>query len=180
MTDFSIMNERLKKIFSTIYLKIRHPSVKTGGYHMVTPGTEIILRKKGTLSLGKNVSTYKRVTFSVYGGHLKIGENVSFNRNSTIVCNDTINIGDGCAFGPNVVIYDHDHIFSADGFAMGQFRSSPIEIEDHCWIGANVTILRGTHIGRGSVIGAGTVVKGDIPSFSLVTGNRELHIETIR
>ena len=147
---------------------------------MVRPETEIILRKAGTLHICKNVSTYKRVTFSVCGGKLRIGENVCFNRNDTIVCFDQIIIGDGCAFGPNVVIYDHDHLFSADGFSVDQFRSSPITIEDHCWIGANVTILRGTHIGRGCVIGAGTVVKGDIPSFSLVTGNRELYIETIK
>ena len=180
MKNWMTMHEGLNKALWTVFLKIRHPTVKTKGYHMVRPGTEIILQKKGSLSLGKNVSTYKRVTLSVCGGNLHIGRDVCFNRNDTIVCSNEISIGDGCAFGPNVVIYDHDHVFSADGFSVNTFKSSPVTIEDHCWIGANVTILRGTHIGQGCVIGAGAIVKGDIPAFSLVTGNRELSIRQIK
>ena len=56
----------------------------------------------------------------------------------------------------------------------------PITIEDNCWIGANATILRGTHIGEGCVIGAGTVVKGEIPPHSIVTSNREMVIKPIK
>lgn len=78
-------------------------------------------------------------------------------------------------FGPNVCIYDHDHKYDAEGFKEG-YRTGAIVIEDHCWIGANVTILRGTHIGEGCVIGAGAILKGDIPEHSLVTPNRELII----
>ncbi len=180
MKKLTGIREKLNKIIWTIFLKIRHPGVETEGYHMVRPGTEIILQKKGSLSLGKNVSTYKRVTFSVCGGNLRIGKEVSFNRNDTIVCYNKISIGDGCAFGPNVVIYDHDHNYSAEGFSVDTFKSSPVVIENQCWIGANVTILRGTHIGKGCVIGAGTVVKGDIPALSLVTGNRELVIKELK
>ena len=48
------------------------------------------------------------------------------------------------------------------------------------WVCANVVILRGTRIGNDCVIGAGNVVKGNIPDGSLVTGPRELHIEKLR
>ena len=114
----------------------------------------------------------------VLGGTLTIGNGVSLNRNSTIVCQDRISIGDGCAIAPNVAIYDHDHVFDENGIADG-FKTAPVVIERNCWIGSGVVILRGTHIGEGCVIGAGCVVKGDIPAHSLVTSERKLVIKEI-
>ncbi|ADQ61862.1 Acetyltransferase (isoleucine patch superfamily)-like protein [Lactobacillus delbrueckii subsp. bulgaricus ND02] len=48
-----------------------------------------------------------------------------------------------------------------------------ITIEDDCWIGSGVIILDGVTIGRGSVIGAGTLVLKDIPPKSIVVDKRE-------
>ena len=77
------------------------------------------------------------------------------------------------------MIYDHDHRYNAKGFSKDEYKTSPIIIDDNCWIGSNVTILRGTHIGTGSVIGAGCVVKGVIPPHSLVRMSNELNIRQI-
>ena len=175
-----VLRERMQKIIGTAWLKIRHPSVKTDRYHWVRPGTEIKLRRGGKMTLGRNVSTYRGVSLSVYGGSLHIGKDVSFNRNNVVVCMQEISIGDGCAFGPNVVIYDHDHQFSKDGFAVKEFNCSPVVIEDDVWVGANTVILRGTHIGQGCVIGAGSVVKGEIPANFLVKGDRKMSIEPLK
>ncbi len=170
---------KVRKIVRTVLLKILHPSVRTDGAHLVRPGTEIIVRGGGRMSLGKNVSTYRGVALSALGGDLRIGSGVALNRGDVIVCRSAVTIGDGCAFGPHVAVYDHDHRFSDEGFSMDAFRTGPVVIEERCWIGANVTILRGTHIGAGCVIGAGTVVKGEIPAHSLVRSGRELVIEPI-
>ena len=43
-------------------------------------------------------------------------------------------------------------------------------IEDGCWIGANVTILKGVTIGRGSVVAAGAVVTRSCPPYSIIGG----------
>ena len=180
MKKIRIIQERTQKIGRTVMLKILHPTVKTDQWHMVRLDTEILLREGGTLRLGKNVYTCRGVTFYAYGGRLTIGSGVTFNRNDIVACHEEITIGNDCAFGPNVAVYDHDHIFSENGFSMEEFRTSPVRIDDHCWIGANVTILRGTHIGPCCVIGAGAVVRGEIPAHSLVTGSRELIIQPIR
>ena len=39
------------------------------------------------------------------------------------------------------------------------------------WIGQNVTILPGVHIGDGAIIGANSVVAGDIPAYTVAAGN---------
>ncbi len=49
--------------------------------------------------------------------------------------------------------------------------SRPIIIEADVFIGMNVLILKGSHIGHGSVIGAGSVVSGDIPAGVIAAGN---------
>jgi acetyltransferase-like isoleucine patch superfamily enzyme len=48
---------------------------------------------------------------------------------------------------------------------------SPVVIEDDVWLGANVVVLKGVRIGRGSVVGVGSVVAFDIPPMSIAAGN---------
>jgi len=57
--------------------------------------------------------------------------------------------------------------------------SSDITISDNCWIAANVTILGGVEIGKGSVIGAGAVVTKNIPEYSIAAGAPAKVIKTI-
>lgn len=173
------MIDKISTAISIIWLKLRHSSIKTKGIHHIRKGTEIVILDGGEISIGKGVSTHKRVTLSVVAGRLIIGDNTSFNRNSIIVCHDSIVIGRNCSFGPNLVIYDHDHVFDKTGFKRSSYHTDSIIIEDNCWIGANVTILKGTIIGEGSVIGAGSIVKGNIPPHSLVKSNRDLIITPI-
>ena len=46
----------------------------------------------------------------------------------------------------------------------------PVVIEDDVWCGANVTILKGVTIGRGSVVAAGAVVTKSFPPYSIIGG----------
>ena len=50
----------------------------------------------------------------------------------------------------------------------------PVHIEDDCWIGSNVVILKGVHIGRHSVVGAGVVIYKDLPANSVVVCKQSL------
>ncbi len=170
----------IQTILRTGFVKLMHPAIKLKGINSVRLGTEINICKGGRITLGKNVMTNKRVTFSAVGGDLAIGDCVSFNRNVIVVCRQSIEIGSYTSFGPNTVIYDHDHQISDSGYEGNQYKCSPVVIGSHCWIGANVIILRGSVIGEGCVIGANTVIKGDIPAYSLVKGAREISIEALR
>ena len=76
--------------------------------------------------------------------------------------------------GPYVKMYVQNHNFSRTDIPMNQQGNSParpIVIGDDVWIGANVIILPGVSIGKGCVIGAGSVVTKSVPEYSVVAGN---------
>lgn len=139
-----------------------------------------IITAKGQVTLGTDVSLQTNTHLVVLNGaNACIGDSVSFNRNCILICRKEIQIGNHVEFGPNVVIYDHDHVYGGDGIVAGEYKCTPIIIEDNCWIGSNVSILRGTKIGKGSVIGAGCVIKGDVPPHSLVVSENKLRFMPI-
>lgn len=79
-------------------------------------------------------------------------------------------------FGENVHLYDHNHNYEEkDVLICNQgFSSDEIIIEEGCWIGSNVTILKGVHIGKHSVIGAGVIVYKDLPENSLTINKQNI------
>lgn len=113
------------------------------------------------------------MSFRADGGILKIGT-AFFNQGCSITAMNRIEIGNDCLFGPNVIIVDHDHDYSYTNNQRGNhYLLGEVIIGNNVWIGANVTILRGSIIEDGAVIGAGTVVKGIIKANSVVYTKQE-------
>ena len=173
---------KLKRVAHDIFLIISNRKSLSMSYKQpLSSKTNMITDKSSTIRVGAKTSTFGNADISsIAGGKLDIGNDVAFNRNIIVVCRNRIVIGNNVIFGPNVVIYDHDHVFGTNGIEPAIYTKDEVIIEDGCWIGANVTILKGTHIGKGSVIGAGTVIKGTIPERSLVTNDRTLRVKPIR
>lgn len=145
----------------------------------ISKGTKF--RIDGNIHFAGTVHTSEGDFFSVTeNAVLTIGDNVYFNRNIHIATHDSINIGDNCIFGPGVLIFDHDHRIVNGLVQMDEFTCSSITIGKRCWIGAGVIILRGSQIGEGSIIGAGTIVKGVIPPHAIVLSENKLIIQSIQ
>lgn len=138
------------------------------------------IHEQGRVRLGHNLCVSPGCHFEATGqGRLEIADRVYFNRGCMISCHEAVSIGAGCIFGPDVKVYDNDHCFSPEGLDLTSHRTGEIRIGPGTWVGANVVILRGTRIGTGCVIGAGAVVKGEIPDRSLVVAERNLKVTPI-
>lgn len=108
------------------------------------------------------------------GSGLVIGNHSSIGPHGYIGCSGKIVIGSNVMFGPKCSLFAENHVFSdTESTIKSQgVQQKGIVIGDDCWIGSNVVILDGVTIGRGSVIGADTVVTTDIPARSIVIDKR--------
>lgn len=160
-----------RSIISMLTIKILYPlRVKIEGFPVSLAVHNIQIAQNGNIQIGKRINILTSSRLIITGnGKIRIGKGVYFNSNVICCCRNKVEIGDGCRFGPNICIYDHDHLYSYEGGVLDEYKLGEIVIGKGCWFGANSVILRNTHIGDGCVIGAGVVVKGDIPPHSIVT-----------
>jgi maltose O-acetyltransferase len=113
-------------------------------------------------------------------GHLDIEAGVFMNWDCMFIDNARITIKKNVMIGPRCLFITASHsldpysrqAFDENRVARGGIgTSAPIVIEDHVWIGGNVTVLPGVTIGARSTIGAGSVVTRSVPVDVLAFGN---------
>lgn len=126
-------------------------------------------------------------------GNISIGDNCFINNRTKLISINSIKIGNNVTISWDCTIYDHnshslDHLHRRNDIRNQLFdkrskhslthskdwttvRSRPIEIEDDVWIGFNSIILSGVKIGKGAIIGAGSVVREDVEPWTIVAGN---------
>lgn len=118
---------------------------------------------------GKNVNIEQGARFS---SAVRLGDNSGIGINARIEAHVTI--GNDVMMGPECMMFTSNHASADLTIPMnrqGFDAPRPIVIEDDVWIGARVIILPGVRVGRGSIIGAGSVVTHDVAPYSIVGGN---------
>lgn len=106
-----------------------------------------------------------------YGFNIEVGENFYANVGLVILDGAAVTIGDNVFIAPGVGIHTAGHPVDMARRNQGLEYARPITIGDNVWIGAAVQILPGVNIGAGSVIGAGTLVRHDVPANVVYAGN---------
>jgi maltose O-acetyltransferase len=116
---------------------------------------------------------YCHVESNAPGGLIEIGDRTEFNNNLMIKSEGAgIKIGRDGLFGAHVEIFDSDfHDLDPARRKAGTQKKAPVVIGDNVFVGMGVRILKGSTIGSDSVIGAGSVVSGTIPSGVVAAGN---------
>ncbi|RFZ92821.1 acyltransferase [Mucilaginibacter conchicola] len=172
--------------------------VRSDGFMFV--GTGVKIKHGHLISAGKNLILEDGVYLNGLSANgIRIKDNVSIARNSTILCTGVIahkgtgvNIGNNCGIntgvfiggqggvtigndviiGPGAKIFSENHEYCHPDIIIknqGVTRKGVV-IQDNCWIGANVIILDGVTVGEGCVIAAGSVVIKSVPANSVVGG----------
>ena len=105
-------------------------------------------------------------------GVLTMGNNFVITSSSYIVCNQEINIGNDCLLSWKILIIDTDYHTIIYGDNKKSSVSRPISLGDKIWIGCNATILKGTIISSGCVVGANSLLSGHFSEENkLIAGN---------
>lgn len=101
---------------------------------------------------------------------LIIGDNCWIGRNFSIDGNGKVVIGNCCDLAPEVIIATGSHIIGNETRRAGKGTSYTTIIEDGCWIGIRSTIIEGSNIKKGSIIGAVSLVNKDVESNIISVG----------
>lgn len=127
---------------------------------------------EGHISIGECCDIREFAMILSYGGNIEIGNDCSVNPFSALYGHGGLKIGDHVRIASHTVIMPANHRFEETNIPICKQGATKkgIVIEDDVWIGTNSTILDGVTIGRGTVIGAGSVVTRSVRPFSVVGG----------
>jgi acetyltransferase-like isoleucine patch superfamily enzyme len=159
-------------------------------------GRVVIQGEAATLRIGANsiVNASIWIMPEARGTVIEIGDNCVINGMIRIIRGDggLIRIGDHTTFN-DVGLSQHEAgrmIFGRNNMLSAEIRmdvsdmhpiydrftgerlnpAKDIRLEDDVWVGVGARLLKGAHIGRGSIIGAGSTVTGKIPPYVLAVG----------
>ncbi|MGI8435665.1 MAG: acyltransferase [Chthoniobacterales bacterium] len=144
-------------------------------------------KAKNAVVIGDHVSCYAGCSFAIGAkGFCTIGDFTLVN-GALIMAEERIEIGSHCLISWNVGLADSDfHPIEVaqrriDAKALAPYykdrpprpvlRTAPVIIADNVWIGMNVVLLKGVHIGENSIVAAGAVVAKSVPPNVVVAGN---------
>ena len=144
----------IRKIIYKILLKIKYRKIKfkKEGRNCLYRYLNSVFSSPQNIELGDNVSIGPKADFDAAGG---------------------IKIGNGVIFAPEVIIYSRNHNYDIDLQAL-PFDNvcwlSSVKIEDYVWVGRRCIILPGVTIGKGTIVGANSVVSKSLPSYVIAVG----------
>jgi acetyltransferase-like isoleucine patch superfamily enzyme len=140
------------------------PRVIKGG-RKIAVGARVLIYPDASLSV-------ERDAWDVEGPRLILADGVVLQSNVTITCAERIELAASAAIGANTLISDNDHTIdgTAESILGNPIVTTPIRIGRGVWVGNNCAIVRGASIGDFSVIGANSVVRSEIPPYSIAVG----------
>jgi acetyltransferase-like isoleucine patch superfamily enzyme len=148
-----------------------HPSAT------ISPLADIEDSRRGTLiSIGADsvIDSFVKIKPAGGTGDVVIGERVNINSGCVIYTGNGVAIGNDVLIAANCVLAPVDHEFADRNRPIRQQRFRPsrggIVIEDDVWVGAGAILLDGAILRRGCVIGAGSLVRGEIAAYSVAAG----------
>lgn len=136
-------------------------------------GTRSMALGEGVLVMPGAWLAVERVAWSSPTPVLRLGDRVGIRANCTLSAAASIVIEDDVVLGGSVTVVDSDHTWrnGHPNVLHNPVDAAPIRIGRGTWVGDHSTILRGTTIGELCVIGANSVVRGDIPDRSIAVGS---------
>ncbi|MBS7566454.1 acyltransferase [Mucilaginibacter sp. Bleaf8] len=129
-----------------------------------------------SVEIGNNCEVRGQTIFWVQNpfnieNRITIGDNVFIGRNVEFNCCASIIIGDNCLIASSTVFVDSSHVFFKDQMIRQQpTKLNKIVLDEDVWVGTGCKILHGVQLGKGCIIGAGSVVNKTVPPYEIWAG----------
>lgn len=144
--------------------------------HKIRIGLRTKIYNPSQLQINGDVRIFNDCVLNPHGGgKIILGKNVDVGAFSNLSANNLIEIGNNVLLAPNVFISDHNHAYEQPNLPIreqGQREHDAVVIIGaDSWIGKNVVIVGNVRIGKHCVIGANSVVVGDVLDYSVAVGS---------
>lgn len=151
--------------------RVNVKNIHIGQDTQIGPGARLDAQD-GRIEIGQRCWIHPGVLILSYGGTISMGNDCTINPYSILYGHGGLKLGDGVRIAAHCVIIPSNHITTDTEIPIYQqgLTKMGITIGDDVWIGAHATILDGVKIGNGSIIAAGSVVKDDVPAFTIFGG----------
>jgi virginiamycin A acetyltransferase len=156
---------------------ISSPGLEVAEGAFISPDARITPSVRGTkIFIGAHTQIYEFVCIRAVGGSgdVIIGQHCYINPGCVIYTGNGIWMGDYVLLAPGVMLMPTNHAYERRDVVIRHQGFLPskggIIIEDDVWIGANTVVLDGAVIRKGAVIAAGSMVKGEVPSYEVWGG----------
>ncbi|WP_158414159.1 acyltransferase [Geobacter pickeringii] len=111
---------------------------------------------------------------------IRIGRNVLFSNNISLISAVEVTIGDDCLVGDNLLVMDTDfHGIHPSERRISSGIAKPVVVGKNVWFGSRVVVQKGVTIGDNCVIASQSVVTRNIPPNSIAGGNPAKMLKTI-
>ena len=144
----------------------------------VSAMASIEVSSRGTDTIiGENsvIDDFVKIKHVAGEGHVEIGDFTYINSGTVIYSGNGVKIGSNVLIGPNCNIVPVNHEYRDSNTIIRMQRFMPSKggaiIEDDVWLGANVTVLDGAIIKKGCVIGANSLVHGELEEYGIYVGS---------
>lgn len=144
----------------------------------ISPLADIEESQRGTvyrIGAGSMIDSFVKIKPVGGNGDIIMGERVMINSGCVLYSGNGITMGNDVSIAANCVFAPVNHAYADKNTPINQQRflasKGGIIIEDDVWIGAGCVILDGAILRRGCVIGAMSLVRGEIEAYSINAGN---------
>ncbi|MBC5773504.1 acyltransferase [Pontibacter sp. KCTC 32443] len=169
----SLFSKVFRRIFRSSFIPPIETKVELGNNNSFINKNCIDTSKGGSVKIGSNCEFLNGVLLMPYGGSITVGNSCSINPYTVIYGHDRgVIIGDNVLIAAHCVVIPSNHKFERIDIPINQQgeQSKGIIIKDDVWIGSGCRILDGVTIGRGAIVGAGSVVTASVPDFAIYAG----------
>lgn len=137
-------------------------------------GEVLEMLREGRLEIGEHTLLERGVWLTGgESGRIRIGSGVFLNQGVMVAASGLVEIGDHCMLANGCVVTDSDHRFDDPQGPVtwqGFTTKGPTRLADNVWLGAHVVVTSGVTIGSRCVVGANSVVTGDLPAGTIAAG----------
>jgi acetyltransferase-like isoleucine patch superfamily enzyme len=128
---------------------------------------------KGMIQIGPKTRIEDFCVIHAFSGKIYVGQYTFIGPHCVLYGHGNIFIGQNCLIATHTRIISSNHTIAPKHTLIRMMPDvkKKIIIEDDVWMGAGVTILAGIRVGKGAIIGAGSVVTKDVPPYSISVGN---------